>query len=191
MNKSTLSTLQVSGEHPRQYAAWLLYCESGSLEKTILLWQQVISMNDTEMMPIFGIPMGKPVGIATLKRWSSRYHWRQRLALKNKEDLADMRAEFKNIKQIRAYKVALLFDKIANKLLKQLDEGMNVTVSDLYIAWKMFRIEDGLPTSYSQIVSLDDPSQESKTSELPELDQEIQAAIDAYNACKDNENKDD
>jgi len=190
MKKSILSTLQVSGEHPRQYAAWLLYCESGSLERTIRLWGKLVTQGDTEMMPIFGIPIGKPVGIATLKRWSSRYHWKQRFALKNKEDLEDMRYTFKRIKQTRAYKIALLFDKITNKLLRQLDEGMRVTVHDMYIAWKMFRIEDGLPTSYVQIVSPPEPA-------IPEpsilddllLDKEIQEVVKQYNDKHKDENK--
>lgn len=148
-------------------------------------------MSDTELMPIFGIPMGKPVGIATLKRWSSRYHWKQRMALKNKEDLEDMRFEFKRIKQTRSYKIALLFDKIANKLLKQLDEGMWVTVHDMYIAWKMFRIEEGLPTKYVQIISTPEPTIP-ETSILDDLllDKEIKKVVEQYNAKhKNDENK--
>ncbi len=140
-------------------------------------------MSDTGLMPLFGIPMGKPVGIATLKRWSSRYHWKQRMTLKNKEDLEDMRFEFKRILQTRAYKVALLFDKIANKLLKQLDEGMRVTIHDLYISWKMFRIEEGLPTSYVQIVSPPEPTTpETSILDDPLLDKEIKELVEQYNA---------
>jgi hypothetical protein len=74
MKQTTLTTSHIPGEQPRQYAAWLLYCESGSLEKTIRLWETIANTSDTEMIPVFGIPMGKPVGLATLKRWSSRYH---------------------------------------------------------------------------------------------------------------------
>ena len=98
-------TSKIPGERAKQYAAWLLYCEVGSLEKTLRMWERISAQDDTEMIPFFGVFLGKPAGLATLKRWSVKYRWQERTELKNTEDLEDMRFKFKRIKQTRAYKI--------------------------------------------------------------------------------------
>ena len=99
-----IATSKILGERAKQYAAWLLYCEVGSLEKTLRMWGRISAQDDTEMIPFFGVFLGKPAGLATLKRWSVKYRWQERTELKNTEDLEDMRFKFKRIKQTRAYK---------------------------------------------------------------------------------------
>ena len=169
----SLITTKIPGERARQYAAWLLYCEAGSLEKTLKIWERVCGQNDTEMMPVLGVYMGKPVGLATLKRWSSRYHWKERTELKTTEDLENMRFQFKRIKQTRAYKIAILFDRILNKYLKQLEEGMYVSVRDLYLTWKMHRVEEGLSVDNHHIVVYQQPPAEPENPEDKELNKRI------------------
>jgi len=166
-------TSKIPGERAKQYAAWLLYCEAGSLEKTLKLWERISLQDDTKMMPFFGVYMGKPVGLATLKRWSTRYHWQERTELKTTEDLEDMRFQFKRIKQTRAYKIAILFDRALNKYLRQLEEGMYVSVRDLYITWKMHRVEQGLSIDNHHIVVYQQPPREPESPEEKELNKRI------------------
>jgi hypothetical protein len=103
--------------------------------------------------------------------------------LKNKEDLEEMREKFRWIKQNRTYKVALLFDRIANKLLRQLKQGMPVTVKDLYIAWKMFRVEEGLSIGIYEVQS-PEQSVQPQTPEQIQFDKEIQDVVDQFYAKK-------
>lgn len=177
-------TSKLPGERAKQYAAWLLYCEVGSLEKTLKVWERIQGQNDTEMIPILGFYMGKPVGLTTLKRWSSRYNWKERTELKTKEDLEDMRFEFKKIKQTRAYKIAVMLDLIMNKYLKQLKQGMWVTTRDLYLVWKMYRIEEGLSVGNYEIVTYQQPIAEPESPEEKELNKRIQEIVDQFNLEK-------
>ena len=182
-----LVTSKNPGERVRQYAAWLLYCEAGSLEKTLKIWERICRQNDTEMIPFFGISLGKPVGLTTLKRWSSRYRWKERTELKTKEDLEDMRFEFKRIKQTRAYKIAIMLDLIMNKYLKQLEQGMWVTVRDLYLVWKMHRVEEGLSIGNYEIITYQQPPAEPESPEEKELNKRIQEIVDQFNSKKQQE----
>ena len=183
-------TSKIPGERAKQYAAWLLYCEAGSLEKTLKVWVRIQGQNDTEMIPILGIYMGKPVGLATLKRWSGRYHWKERTELKNTEDLEDMRFQFKRIKQTRAYKIAMIFDRVMNKYLKQLEQGMYVTVRDLYLTWQMHRVEEGLSIGKYDVVTHEEPKTEPEDPETKELNKRIQELEDRFHSRKqENENQ--
>jgi len=182
-------TSKIPGERAKQYAAWLLYCEAGSLEKTLKVWERIQGQNDTEMIPIFGIYMGKPVGLTTLKRWSSRYNWKERTELKNTEDLEDMRFQFKRIKQTRAYKIAILLDRVLDRLSRQLDQGMYVSTRDLYTLWKMHRVEEGLSIGNYQITTYQEPPAEPKSPEEIELDKQIQEAVDQFHKNKHKEDQ--
>lgn len=179
-------TSKIPGERARQYAAWLLYSEAGSLEKTLKIWERISVKDDTEMIPFFGISLGKPVGLATLKRWSSRYRWKERTELKNTEDLEGMRLQFKRIKQTRAYKIAILFERVLDRLSRQLDQGMYVSTRDLYTLWKMHRVEEGLSIGRYDIVSHEEPTvePEPKSSEEIELDKHIQETVNQFNSKK-------
>lgn len=182
-------TSKIPGERGRQYAAWLLYSEAGSLEKTLRIWGRISAQNDTEMIPFFGVFLGKPVGSATLKRWSTKYHWQERTELKNTEDLEDMRFKFKRIKQTRAYKIAIMLDLIMNKYLKQLEQGMWVTVRDLYLVWKMHRVEEGLSVDNHSIVIYQEPPKEPESPEEKELNKRIQETVDQFNSKSQQEER--
>jgi len=179
---SHLLTSKIPGERARQYAAWLLYCEAGSLEKTLRFWERIAGQDDTKMIPFFGVFLGKSVGSATLKRWSTKYHWKERTELKTAEDLEDMRFQFKRIKQTRAYKIAIIFDRVLNKYLKQLEEGMYVSVRDLYLTWKMHRVEEGLSVDNHHIVVYQQPPTEPESPEEKELNKRIQETVDQFNS---------
>ena len=180
-------TSKIPGERAKQYAAWLLYCEVGSLEKTLRMWERISAQDDTEMIPFFGVFLGKPAGLATLKRWSVKYRWQERTELKNTEDLEDMRFKFKRIKQTRAYKIAILLDRVLDRLGRQLDQGMYVSTRDLYTLWKMHRVEEGLSIGNYQVITYQEPPAEPKTPEEIELDKKIQEIVSRYHKNNDNE----
>lgn len=174
-------TSKIPGERAKQYAAWLLYCEAGSLEKTLKIWQRIFVQDDTKMMPFFGVYMGKPVGLATLKRWSTRYNWKKRAELKTTEDLEDMRFQFKKIKQTRAYRIAILFDFALKRYTKQLEQGMDVAATDLYTVWKMHRVEMGLSVNNHNIavyqesvpVKPESPEEKELSKRIQELEEQF------------------
>lgn len=182
-------TTKIPGERAKQYASWLLYCEAGSLEKTLRIWERISGQDDTEMIPFFGVFLGKTVGLATLKRWSTKYHWKERAELKNTEDLEDMRFKFKRIKQTRAYKIAMMLDLIMNRYLKQLEQGMWVTVRDLYLVWKMHRVEEGLSVDNHHIVVYQQPPKEPESPEEKELNKRIQEIVNQFDSKEQQEER--
>ncbi len=161
------------------------------MEKTLQVWERISAQDDTKLIPFFGTFLGKSVGLATLKRWSTKYHWKERTELKTTEDLEGMRLQFKRIQQTRAYRIAILFDLVLKRYTKQLEEGMRVTVRDLYIVWKMFRVEEGLPIEYYQITTYQESpaSAEPKSPEQEQLDKEIQEAIDKLHTDEQKEDE--
>lgn len=180
-------TSKIPGERAKQYVAWLLYCEAGSLEKTLKVWERIFLQDDTKMMPFFGVYMGKPVGLATLKRWSIRYHWKERAELKITEDLEGMRFQFKRIKQTRAYRIAILLDLALNRYTKQLEQGMSVSARDLYLLWKMHRIEEGLSVDNHHIVVYQQPSTEPESPEEKELNKRIRELEEQFHSERQEE----
>jgi len=175
-------TSKIPGERAKQYAAWLLYCEAGSLEKTLKIWQRIFVQDDTKMMLFFGVYMGKPVGLATLKRWSARYHWKKRAELKTTEDLEDMKFQFKKIKQTRVYRIAILFDLALKRYTKQLEQGMNVTATDFYTVWKMHRVEMGLSVNNHNIAVYQEPPRKSENPEEKELNKRIRELEEQFHS---------
>jgi hypothetical protein len=180
-------TSKIPGEQARQYAVWLLYTEAGSLEKTLKFWERISLQDDTEMIPFFGVFLGKPVGLATIKRWSTKYHWKERTELKTTEDLEGMRFQFKRIKQTRAYRIAILFDLVLKRYTRQLEQGMYVTVRDLYTVWKMYRVEEGLSIGNYQVTTYQEPPVRPKTPEEIELDNKILKVAEDFYKSKNKE----
>lgn len=178
-------TSKIPGERARQYAAWLLYTEAGSLEKTLQIWERISVQDDTKLIPFFGTFLGKPVGLATIKRWSTKYRWQERTELKTTEDLEGMRLQFKRIQQTRAYRIAIIFDLVLKRYTRQLEQGMHVTASDLYTVWKMHRVEEGLSIGNYQIQTYQESPAEPKNPEEIELDKKIQEAVDEFHKEKE------
>ncbi len=182
-----LITSKIPGERVRQYAAWLLYTEAGSLEKTLQVWERISTQDDTKLIPFFGTFLGKPVGLATIKRWSIKYHWKERTELKTTEDLEGMRFQFKRIQQTRIYRIAILFDLVLKRYTRQLEQGVYVSVQDLYTVWKMHRIEEGLSIGNYQVTTYQEPPAEPRTPEEIELDKKILKIAEKFHKNKSKE----
>jgi hypothetical protein len=142
-----LSTLRMPGEREKEYTAWLLYCESGSLEKTLRIWGKIWHQVVTDLSPVYRERLGKPASLRTLKRWCVKHKWIKRTRIKLDEDLKELHKETQKIAKLRIYKITKVFGIALDKKLKQLQQGEHISASDLKTCWEMHRIEMGLSTS--------------------------------------------
>jgi len=170
-----LSTQKIPGERAREYTAWLLYCESGSLEKTLRIWQQIWHEVVTNLSPIYREQLGKPVSLRTLKRWCAKYRWVQRTEIKLDEDLKVLRKETQKIAILRIHKITEIFGIALHRKIKQLQQGEHISATDLKNYWEMHRIEMGLSTTIGkqQVSLINEDEQRPLTPEEEELSKAI------------------
>ncbi|MEK7643288.1 MAG: hypothetical protein AAB372_02465 [Patescibacteria group bacterium] len=142
MAKPTLTTAKMPKETEQQYTAWLLYCEAGSLQKTLRLWERV-GQSVGEMGAEFAVRLGKKPSDTTIERWSKQFRWVERKDLKLQEDLEGLREKTKRIKTERVHRIAEYFEKAMTIALKSLKENSDVTTGDVKLIWEMFRTELG------------------------------------------------
>jgi len=142
MKKPTLTTSKMPKETEQQYTAWLLYCEAGSLQKTLRLWERV-GQSVGEMGAEFAVRLGKKPSDTTIERWSKQFRWVERKDLKLQEDLEGLREKTKRIKTERVHRIAEYFEKAMTIALKSLKENSDVTTGDVKLIWEMFRTELG------------------------------------------------
>ena len=142
MSKLTLTTSKMPKETEQQYTAWLLYCEAGSLQKTLRLWERV-GQSVGEMGAEFAVRLGKKPSDTTIERWSKQFRWVERKDLKLQEDLEGLREKTKRIKTERVHRIAEYFEKAMTIALKSLKENSDVTTGDVKLIWEMFRTELG------------------------------------------------
>lgn len=147
MEENKASTIKAKGETERQYTAWLLYYELGSLTKLLETWRNLDRLQESSRPRIDDLKdkLGSPPrALTTLKNWSKKFLWVERSEEKRKEVLEELEGQLKKIDEERIYLVAQVYKKIGDRLLKQLSSGGNVTVSDFKNAWEMIRTELGL-----------------------------------------------
>ncbi len=143
-----LSTEKMKGETNRHFLAWLLYCQAGSLRKTLAVWDKALGIEGE----VDYRKLGKKPSLKTLNRWSMKYRWGERDELRFEETLAGLKKETIRIDKERKDRVAQLFKIAMNKKLRQLNIPQGEAVSDtlLNYLWRMHRVEMGLPTDYSK-----------------------------------------
>ncbi len=134
----------------QQYTAWLLYCQAGSLLKTLNAWEQV-GQSVGEMRVEFASQLGKKPSDTTLERWSKKYHWVERRELKLAEDLMAMRQKTQKIKIEKLHRIAEVFEKVTNKVMRRLRASEEPTIIEWKQIWEMFQVELGEPTSRGQL----------------------------------------
>lgn len=142
MAKSALTTTKMPKETEQQYTAWLLYCEAGSLLKTLRLWDRV-GQSVGEMGAEFAVRLGKKPSDTTIERWSKQFRWVERKDLKLEEDLKGLREKTKRIKTERVHRIAEYFEKAITLALKGMKENSDVATGDVKLIWEMFRTELG------------------------------------------------
>ncbi|MFA6895591.1 MAG: hypothetical protein WC242_00035 [Candidatus Paceibacterota bacterium] len=176
MEKEKTITSRLPKETEQQYTAWLLYCEVGSIEKLIRLWDGV-GQNLDESWMVFARRLGKRPSHTTIGNWSKRYNWIQRRESKIVEDLELLKQKLKKIKREKLYKIAEAFDKIANKILKQLRSDKEPTILEWKMVWEMLQVELGKPTTRAQ---LNTAEQRPLTPEEKERGKKIHEAVKWY-----------
>ena len=180
----TLTTSKMPGETEKQYVAWLLYCEAGSIPRMMRAWEYVRSgIGDTT-----GI-LGNKVKAYTalpsrrnIEKWSSKYRWVERRELKLTEDLDVIREHSKNIKENKLHRVADAFEQITNKILRRLRQGEEPTIAEWKQVWEMFRIELGENTGKHEFVGIDESQQTPPTEEEKELGRRIDQVIKDFHS---------
>lgn len=173
----SLFTVRMENESEQQYLAWLLYCESGSLQKLLRLWEGV-RQGFGEVSVEIASRLGEAVSLRTLEKWSSKYQWVKRSKLKLDEDLLSLREETQRISNIRKHRIAEAFKRTLDLKIKQLKKGEVVATVDLKSLWEMFRTELGLSTGKTEVAhTINEEDQKPPTPEEQALGKEIDQAI--------------
>ena len=150
--KLKLTTSKIPGETERQYTAFLLYCEVGSVSKLIQAWEQISRNPVGELSVIFGSKLGVLPSERTIERWSVKYQWVERADQKLAEDLEGLKKKTTQIRQKRAYLIAEAFWCKLQMLRKQMQAGEATTVQEVRILWEMMRIEWGESISKQEVI---------------------------------------
>jgi hypothetical protein len=181
MNKPNLTTSKMPKETEQQYTAWLLYCESGSLDKLHRMWEglhQGFIDSSSEMAGLRG-RLGAPPTLRTIADWSSRFRWVERKDLKLTEDLEGLRKKAQEIKQKKVGVIAEIFWDKLQALRKQIKKGEGATTDEIKKLWEMFRTEMGESLGKHEL-SINEDEQKPPTPEQLELGQAIDETIKAF-----------
>lgn len=180
MTKPVLTSSKMPGETEQQYTAWILYCEAGSIPKTIKAWEQ-LRRGIGDASGVFGGKL-KELGALPAERniesWSSKFRWVERKDLKLSEDLEGLRKKAKDVKERKVYAIVDIFwDKVL-AIKKQAKQGEPATIDELKKLWEMVRTEfgeslgkhdfalreeDQKPPTPEEMSEIEDISQEFKT----------------------------
>lgn len=176
-----LTTTKMPGETERQFTAFLVYCEIGSLRKLIEAWDK-LGQSSGEMRADIVEKLGTKPSHATIDRWSKKYRWVQRADLRLSEEMQELDDKLRKIKQRRMYFITDIFWEKLKKIQKQMKTGELATVQEVKTLWEMMRIEMGESTSKHEIVNgINEADQKPPTPEEEELGKAIdQLIIDFY-----------
>ena len=177
MNNPKLTTSKMPKETEQQYTAWLLYCESGSLRKTLDVWDR-LGQDWGETGAVFGQRLGKKPAQTTIETWSKKFRWVERKDLKLAEDLETLRKKAQEIKQKKVFLIGEIFWEKLQALKKQMKKGEGATVEEIKKLWEMFRTEMGESLGKHEL-SINEDEQTPPTPEEEELGKEIDNAIKA------------
>jgi len=192
MNQLAITTSKMPKETEQQYTAWLLYCEYGSIDKLLQAWQGIerrtkADERRTEFEALME-KLGNPPARTTIGEWSIKYQWIKRKEMKIAEDLEALREKTKRIKREKLHRIAEIFDRITNKILKGLRGNEEPTISEWKMVWDMFQIELGKPTTRGELKT--EPEQRPLTSEEKEHGKRLHKAVEWYLENElDNEDK--
>jgi hypothetical protein len=168
-------TSKMPGETQRQYTAFLLYCETGSLPKMMRAWAGICRDDVGEVSVIFKEKLGNLPAERTVERWRAKYHWVRRADIRRAEVLEELNEKSKKIDREKVHKIAEAFERITNKLLRNLRGSMEPSISEWRQVWEMFRTELGKPIGKQEITGtfLNEEEQKPPTSEEKELTKKI------------------
>jgi hypothetical protein len=175
MKIKKLTTSKMSFETEQQYTAWLLYCEAGSIQKTLKLWDRV-GQSGGEMGVEFAGRLGKKPSDTTVERWSKKYRWVDRKDIKLTEDLEILRKKAQEIKERKVYFIAEMFWDKLQTIKRQMKKGEVATIDELKKLWEMLRTEFGESLGKHDL-NIREEDQSPPTPEEDELGREIDETI--------------
>jgi hypothetical protein len=180
MKIPTLTTSKMPGETEQQYTAWLLYCEVGSLKKTLSLWEK-LGQNLGESWAEFAGRLGKKPSDTTLETWSKKYRWVERKDLKLEKKIEEMKQKLDKIKLQKRYKIVIAFGRILDMFIKKLESqhhsASDLSVSDLKKIWEMARTELGESIAKHEFVGIDESKQTPPNEEEKELGRRLNQTV--------------
>lgn len=172
-----LLTSRMKEESEKQYVAWLLYCEAGSLQKLLRMWEG-LRQGFGEIAVEIANNLGEPVSLRSLEYWCSKYQWVSRSELKLEEDLLALREETKRIDSMKKHKIAEAYKRAMDLRIRQLRKGELVTTDDVKKLWEMFRTELGQSLGKSETVhTINEAEQKPLTPDEDELGREIDQVV--------------
>ena len=178
MNRPNLTTCKMPKETEQQYTAWLLYCEAGSIRKTLNLWDRV-GQNLGESWVEFADRLGKKPSDTSIENWSKKFRWVERKDLKLTEDLVGLRKKAQEIKEKKVFLIGEIFWEKLQALKKQMKNGEGATVDEIKKLWEMFRTEMGESLGKHEL-SINEDEQTPPTPEEEALGKEIDDTIKAF-----------
>lgn len=178
MNRPNLTASKMPKETEQQYTAWLLYCEAGSIQKTLRLWDRV-GQSLGESWVEFADRLGKKPSDTTIEKWSKNFRWVERKDLKLTEDLESLHKKAQEIKQKKVGVIAEIFWEKLQALKKQMKKGEGATVDEIKKLWEMFRTEMGESLGKHEL-SINEDEQTPPTPEEEELGKDIDDTIKAF-----------
>jgi hypothetical protein len=172
----TLTVDKMPGETEQQYAAWLLYCEAGSIEKLIRVWNKSGQLAD-EIGMEFVTKLAKVPAHSTLGLWSKRYRWPERRDLRLEKELVELKDKADRFIKKRKYLVTDLLISKMGKLQKQA-RTESTDVPEVRSLWEMHRTEFGEITGRSDVSHhINEAEQYPPTEDEKELGREIDELI--------------
>lgn len=140
------------GETEQQYHAWLLYNETGSLEKLLRAWERICQGYANDMPEIGGLrdKLNKPPALITLKNWCRKYQWVNRTEQLLAEEMARLKDKTERFRLKRKYLVTDVLISKMTKLQKQA-RVESTNVPEVRSLWEMHRTEFDETTSKSDV----------------------------------------
>lgn len=171
-----LTTSKMPAETEQQYAAWLLYCEAGSIKKLLDVWEKVGQVLG-ETGADFAYRLGKKPSDTTIETWSKKYQWVARTDLRLEEELAELKEKADRFRKKRKFLITDILIQKMTKLQKQA-RTQDVSVLEIKYLWEMHRTEWGESTGKTEVRhSIDESEQEPPNPEENEVGKEIDQVI--------------
>lgn len=172
-----LTTEKMPGETEQQYAAWLLYCEIGSIRKLHEAWDKLGQLSgniSADFVRRLGV---KTPCRATIETWSRKYRWVERRDLRLEEELVELKVKADRFRKKRKFLITDLLIQKLSKLQKQASQEP-ATIQELKYLWEMHRTEYSESTGKTEVTHrIDESEQVPPTDEEKEIGKEIDEVI--------------
>ncbi len=129
-------TTEIPGETKRQYMAWLLYCETESINRLLRKWKEIQTGKSKAPESLKGIKenLGRIPSRGTVVNWSKKFRWVKRKEKKLTEDSKIILEKIRQIKIEEWVKILEILPKLCstrNEPINEFVTRINKTISTL------------------------------------------------------------